>query len=539
MDTAAYTPETAAAEEAEAAAPAPAAHPPTRMTRLLCARLYLYGALVSAPTLFFVTRPIFHARDPGIGYDKRMVLFHALQSLMLSLLFAVPALLVLVHREPPEEGGYGMVGWLSLAVAVFKVGVLNPTLARAFFARRHQHRHLRLPLLGALADALARWMLPTAETEDANASYFAGDRPFTGYGTEINAWTLVVDTSAPAKSVHDFTDNAPDPTPIEPADLYRAVMGCTALLQVENLSIGWRTFLKGTSANEQRQRNDRRFARPPQRLSPQWVDEIDREGENGRRYMVLTMEKPSQDLIATQFVRFQLNGKLMFCEFASYVLAPGLKGLYRMDWLFGIQLLVYLLFGLGLFVAGTVLSSALLYGWGVLRLVGQGMELTMLLDEPALLVQDLFRFATSPGTALLSLSITVVAFSLAFVAWRLLRGLASMVGLLTSMSRQFGVAFSYRERFTSRGSLDYYCLQDVACFMKTQEKILVKTICDQLHLHGIDASDFKESLSAYINQGVINSGDIRGNVLSSVKSFVFRRPARSAGNRSKRKVANG
>ena len=102
---------------------------------------------------------------------------------------------------------------------------------------------------------------------------------------------------------------------------------------------------------------------------------------------------------------------------------------------------------------------------------------------------------------------------------------------------QFGVAYSYRRRY-SRGNLNYFCLQDVARFMRTREKILIKAICEQLRIHIIDASDFKESLTAYINQGVINSGDIRGNVLTSIKSFVFRRPARAAQIMPRRKVAN-
>lgn len=529
------------------AAAAPVLRPaPARMTRLLCARIYLYGLWASVPAAFHVTRPMFAGRDPGIGYDKRMVLFHALQSAGLSLLFAVPAL-ALLWPASPGEGGEAVplteprqfTPWALLLLALFKVGVLNPVLARVYFGERGAAAPLRIPGLAWMAERLARWLLPPQETEGGNASYFAGDRPFTGYGTEINAWTVVIDTSAPSQSLHDFSGVAQTPTPLDPSDLYRAIVGCSAALQADTLNIGWHTFLQGTAANEQRQRIARRFARPPHRLSPQTIDALDRDGESGRRYMLLTMEKASLDLVATQFVRFQANGKLMFCEFASYVLAPGLERLYRLDRLFRAQPLVYGLFGLALGAAAALLACALVVGLG-LMLPGLGwvQGSALLVEAPELLPALLLGHLAQPGTVPLSLGLVAVAWAGVFLGWRLLRGAFGAVALLARLSNQFGVAYSYRERFTSRGNLDYFCLQDVARFMKTQEKILVKAICDQLRSNGIDASDLKDSLTAYINQGVINSGDIRGNVLTSVKSFMFRRPARAAANRTKRKAVN-
>jgi hypothetical protein len=311
-------------------------------------------------------------------------------------------------------------------------------------------------------------------------------------------------------------------------------------MRVDSLQINWHTFIKGSSANKLRAHVHRRFRRPPQRLPPQSIDEIDRDGEYGRRYMVLQMKQANQDLITTQFVRFHANGKLIFCEFASYVLAPGLKRLHRLDWLFEIQALVYVVFGLGLAVTAALLCVVLTFAVGLgVPALGLVANAATYWQVPEAIGLALLGFAMTPGSALLSLSFVAVLSLAIPLAWRTLRGGLSLLGLLTLLSREFGVAFSYRERFTSRSNLDYYCLQDVARFMKTQEKILIKAICEKLHDHGIDSSDFKESLTAYVNQGVINSGDIRGNVLTSVKAFVFRRPARSAVNRSKRKVANG
>jgi hypothetical protein len=66
-------------------------------------------------------------------------------------------------------------------------------------------------------------------------------------------------------------------------------------------------------------------------------------------------------------------------------------------------------------------------------------------------------------------------------------------------------------------------LQEVVRFLKVQEKVLTSAIVRLCEHKGIDTSDFKENLTAFINQGVINSGEIRGNVSSKISSLVIRR----------------
>ena len=77
---------------------------------------------------------------------------------------------------------------------------------------------------------------------------------------------------------------------------------------------------------------------------------------NARRYLTLSMSRPKQDLFATQFVRFQQFDRLIFCEFASYILAPALKRFYIMDRLFHINAaLFYNLVGLPILLGATLL----------------------------------------------------------------------------------------------------------------------------------------------------------------------------------------
>jgi hypothetical protein len=227
----------------------------------------------------------------------------------------------------------------------------------------------------------------------------------------------------------------------------------------------------------------------------------------------------------------------MFCEFASYLLAPGLRILYVMDRMINVSAFAFLITGLLWFLL-TAFGASLLF-----PITGSIMHLEMpgfLAYGSGDIVGD-YIYVMNSGLELGLLPHAIVAFSAIFlfalVLLRIVRFLATSVGIMLGISRQFGIAFSYRERFASRGRLDYYVLQEAIRFLKIQEKLLVHSICHELKELGIDVSDFKETISAYVNQGIINSGNIRGDVFTSVKSFVFRRPAQSAITRAQRRAA--
>jgi hypothetical protein len=89
------------------------------------------------------------------------------------------------------------------------------------------------------------------------------------------------------------------------------------------------------------------------------------------------------------------------------------------------------------------------------------------------------------------------------------------------------VTASYREKFSQGAVLAYYDLQEVVRFLKTQEKIITNSLIDCLEYFNIDTSDLKENIIAFINQGVINTGEIRGNLSAKIKSIVFRNPRKT------------
>jgi hypothetical protein len=510
-----------------------------RVTRLLCARVYLFGLFSGIRTLRALFGPPLTAHDPGIGYWRSALCYHALQSTLLSLVFLVisVALFHLSFAEIIRDGAFGPLSWALVGTVVLKVALVNPWLGRVFFRKDGEVPEFNIPIIGLIARVLRdRWCLETGGRTD-NTYYFKGKRPFVGYGTETSAWTIVIDTSAADGGLGGGTRRNALPAPIEPDELYEAVQQGIADLEVCGLEVGYKTFVEGEHAREEKRAHNVLLRKPPQELPPERIAELDSKATRGRRYMVVQSMSPSQDLVATQFLRFHKTGKFIFCEFASYVLSPAVRWLYALDRMYCINSLLYALSGLLLFVAAAV--PALLFFPFIYPVI--------LLQMPDFIIMPSFFFQYvlpqqitlffSEGFYAHAIIAFTVFYLFLFLFLRGLRWLATLLGIALGLKHQFGIAFSYRERFTSRGQLQYYELQEIIRYLKIHEKILINSLYDMLKTHGVDASDFKESVTAFINQGVINSGDIRGNVFTSVKSFVFRRPARSAIRRSERSAA--
>jgi hypothetical protein len=128
---------------------------------------------------------------------------------------------------------------------------------------------------------------------------------------------------------------------------------------------------------------------------------------------------------------------------------------------------------------------------------------------------------------------TFVFFAIVML-WQALRRLGRMVLLGLALKTNYGILASYRERWATIGQLRYFELQEAIRLLKIHEQVLLSSVIEWLDVHGIDASAFKDTVSAFINQGVINSGQIGGNVATKVGSIVFRRAPRA---RPRRKAA--
>ena len=498
--------------------------PEDRPTRLLCARYYMYGLPVALLDFFRLTGAPCAGFERSVGLNRREILFHCTQSLLFSL--AVLAAALLFYVAAPAGSRAALV---AVQLLVFlKVAVINVWIARRYFGRKP--RELRIPGIAPIAEAVTDHLVPWEKLHDQNAVYFAGDRPFVGYGSEVNAWTIVIDTRAASKN--PFGSVPPSPVgPDAPAELYAAVEDKARSLSQFGISTERLVCIDGRAVGENP--DWPRWRRPEPALSETEVNRLDQLGDQARRYVLISGASRRRDVLVTQFVRFSKTGHLIFCEFASYLVPPIGRGVERLDVLFGYNPVVYALLGILTYLAAGIVATA----------VGPLVEGLLWLSPLTFLAHletmaesyPLYVFEQLRGGwfAYRIIGCTFVFFAIVML-WQALRRLGRMVLLGLALKTNYGILASYRERWATIGQLRYFELQEAIRLLKIHEQVLLSSVIEWLDVHGIDASAFKDTMSAFINQGVINSGQIGGNVATKVGSIVFRRAPRA---RPRRKAA--
>ena len=141
--------------------------------------------------------------------------------------------------------------------------------------------------------------------------------------------------------------------------MYESIRARVGGLGLENVNLCRGTFVSGEFGDSVSPPVDTRYRRPSVQLSPESLHELDREGNRGREYLALVSANPDQDLVVSQMIRFQRNGKLLFGEFASHVIPPGKKRLYRLDRYFDTNWLVFQLIGAIVLILAALASVAL------------------------------------------------------------------------------------------------------------------------------------------------------------------------------------
>ena len=495
-----------------------------RATRLLCARLYMYGLPVALLDLFRLLGRPCAGYERSVGVDRRRLMFHCWQVILLSA--SVLWVCLLLYFFAPAQSVVALV--LLQAVLLSKIAIVNPWLSRRGFGPHP--RPVRLPIIGDIAEALTNRLAPWDVLRGQNAIYFGDDRPFVGYGAEVNAWTVVVDTRAPSKSPFSMADPSPA-GPDAPAELYDAVETKARTLSAAGIIVDRVVCVDGRSVGEAP--GAPRLRRPPPVVEERFASEIDLYGDRGRRYLLLTGSSRHRDVLVTQFVRFSKVGHLIFCEFASHLVPPVTRTVSHLDTVFGYHPVVFALMGVALYVAAGVAST----------MVGPALEALLWLS-PAAFVQHLSNVAvfypqyvieqiTGGWFAYRIVGCTLVVILL-ILAFQAVRWLSAIVLFALSLKGNYGLASSYRERWATLSRLRYFELQEAVRLLKVHEQVLLSAVIEWLDQHGIDSSTFKETVTAFINQGVINSGQIGGNVATKIGSMVVGRRGKG---RARRKAA--
>ncbi len=494
-----------------------------RITRLICARVYCFGLFASIPTLHRLMGLPFRGFDRDPGIDRRLALFHTIQSLLLSLMFLIPATLIYFFA-PATSRAAAIVLFL---LCFLKIAVLNFWIARRFFQKPASAARFKLPLLARLAGYFSERLHPLSVSDGiespGEAVYFRGSRPFVGFGSEINAWTLAIDTTSRSHVESAALDSPHQASDLEIEDLYRAIEKKVETVEVDGVTTRRIFFMDGDIPDEERYLRGGRYGRPSPYLPENLLKNLDKPGERGRQYLVLSVLNSARDLMVSQFIRFSRSGKFIFCEFASHVIPPGKSKFYTFDVLFQYHPALYALMGpLVLFAIGLLatLVAPFTESWFWLG-PGVGQKYLEMLSVEGY-VEYVFEQMLGGWFAYRITGFSIFLLT-AFVLWRGVLWLSNVVGVFLRLRHNFGIDVSCRERWASGTRLAYFDLQETVRALKIQERIITGGLIDCLEGHGIDTSDLKQSITAFINQGVINSGEIRGNVSNKIASIVFRR----------------
>lgn len=494
-----------------------------RITRLICARVYFFGLFASIPALHRLMGLPFRGFDRDPGIDRRHALIHTIQSLLLSLVFLIPSALIYFFAPATSQ----TAAIVLFLLCFLKIAVLNFWIARHFFQKPASASRFKLPLLARLAGYFSERLHPLSVSGGIESPgvtvYFRGSRPFVGFGSEINAWTLAIDTTSRLYAESASLESPQRASDLEVEDLYRAIEKKVEAVEVDGVTTRRVFFMDGDIPDEERDLRGGRYGRPSPYLPESLLKNLDKTGERGRQYLVLSVLNSARDLMVSQFIRFSRSGKFIFCEFASHVMPPGKARFYTFDILFQYHPALYALMGpLVFFAIGLLatLTAPFTESWFWL---GPGVGPTYL---EMLSAEGYVEYVVEQmlgGWFAYRIAGFSIFLLTAFVIWRGMLWLSNVVGIFLRLRHNFGIDVSCRERWASGTRLSYFELQETVRALKIQEKIITGGLIDCLEKHEIGTSDLKQSITAFINQGVINSGEIRGNVSNKVAAIVFRR----------------
>ncbi|MFF1279610.1 zinc ribbon domain-containing protein [Streptomyces sp. NPDC058299] len=154
------------------------------------------------------------------------------------------------------------------------------------------------------------------EYAHGNLTVYSGYSPFTGYGQELDSWSLIFDVTASGRE-------GVRPREFDVADLYAHIARRVGELSLPCLELEERVFVEGTALL-----GDTRFlpdplGRPAARIGPDRLDALKRAPEETARvYLVTHSSGWGGELITSMFLRLVRSDSNLFVEALPTVLCP-------------------------------------------------------------------------------------------------------------------------------------------------------------------------------------------------------------------------
>ena len=295
----------------------------------------------------------------------------------------------------------------------------------------------------------------TRKYKSNSIHYYKEYNPFSNHGYLVGGWSLPIDTTKPNNPT-----NSDETKSFDEKELYETITKRLTKLNFENLITEDCLFVNTDDITKDHLffNNDKLLNKPTEELINKFNNS---KSERVRYYKMIKIKDWGNELVFTSLIRIYKSSENLFLETKFFILPSLIKETKEIDKL---KNNIQLKEGLSI-LAGNVFYTPLL-----------------LISSPLIIIGD---FIKSSGI------------------------IKSIQGLFMNddeLEQLIGISPSIDRIFRSEYYEDYYQIQDRDFYLKTVEKRILNSIIDFLDEHNIDISDFKDSKTHILNNGIIMSG---------------------------------
>lgn len=424
------------------------------LTRYMCAAVFLDRAYADALIRDIAAEPHLGVA-PAPGCDVPVVLRHAYEAnarrhardLLLAVEFLVLLIGMMVLASMTTVLLMFLLAWLT---------VLGFALSTHYGERLQRLRPDRFDPAQAPPppnESAARRLRQIEEYARGNLTVYSGFSPFTGYGQELDSWSLVFDVTSSGRE-------GVTPRDFDVADLYAHVARRIGSLSLPCLEIEERVFVEGTAVLDDARFLPDPLGRPLAQVGADLVEALKRAPEEtARAYLVAHSSGWGGELVTSVFLRLVRSDSNLFVEAVPTVLCPLLDRYRAIDSL---------------------------------------MPRPSPREFLALLLQNLastpFVLFASPGRAIMGF----------FPDFRMGSRLKKQHRQITRLKMfDYGARKSVRQLASASDHQRYFQKVDSGMVLKTVERRILDALVEFAEEHGIDAGDLIKRQETIINNGII------------------------------------
>jgi hypothetical protein len=379
-------------------------------------------------------------------------------------------------RGPPAEGS--QFGWLIglpwaallIALAMYALMVWNEGRIRATLLRgltRDVFRPDAAPALPASQEWISERLAEIDQAQGGNVTIYDGFTPFIGYGPTVSTWSFALPT---LRREADPPSDGQNVVLLDTVELIGYVRDRLASIGTEpyelpGLLLSERVFVSGNALTAHETLLPERESAPHQSLPAEDLARLaERPHGTARHYLCAHVPSWGGEVIASTFLHFSTDGRLLYLQCDRTILAPLWEQYHDVD-----RLTPQLTMGtLGRMAARAVSGLPGALGRAPLRVV-----------------RDLnFR-------------------------WRWERRRTGERAIARQdLGYNYGARVSIREEGADTNYHNYFQKTDADKHLKLVERHVLAALLDFLDEHEVDTAEFRTRQMTILNQGIIQTGGV-------------------------------